>query len=77
MKIKYYCFLLFFLIFSSSGVLGQGSAAPVEMADTLHENGKIYVVVIVLAVVFAGIIAFLISIDRKVSRLEKKIKERP
>jgi CcmD family protein len=44
----------------------------VEMADGLRSNGKIYVVVAVLAVIFIGLLLFLINIDRKVSRLEKE-----
>lgn len=42
-----------------------------EMADGLRSNGKIYVVVLVLATIFAGIIAFLVSLDRKIKKLEK------
>ncbi|MBS1688054.1 MAG: CcmD family protein [Bacteroidetes bacterium] len=42
-----------------------------EMADAMRSNGKIYVVVLVLATIFAGIIAYLIRIDRKISKLEK------
>jgi CcmD family protein len=48
----------------------------VGMADTLRSEGKIYVVVAIMLVIFAGIIAYLLSIDRKVSRLEKRIKEK-
>ena len=44
----------------------------VEMADGMRSSGKIYVVVAVLAIAFIGLLLFLISIDRKVSRLEKK-----
>ncbi|HRO45119.1 CcmD family protein [Agriterribacter sp.] len=44
----------------------------VEMADGLRSNGKIYVVVAVLAIIFIGLFIFLINIDRKVSRLEKE-----
>lgn len=43
-----------------------------EMADALFANGKIYVVVVVLAIIFAGIIGFLIYLERKISRLEKE-----
>jgi protein-S-isoprenylcysteine O-methyltransferase Ste14 len=43
----------------------------VEMADTMRSNGKIYVVLAVVLVIFAGLIIYLISIDRKVSRMEK------
>lgn len=46
-----------------------------EMADALHESGKIYVVVAVLAIIFVGIVAYLVSIDRKLSKLEKQLKK--
>ncbi|WP_266203891.1 CcmD family protein [Pontibacter kalidii] len=54
------------------------SSAPqteIEMADTLRRDGKIYVVVVVLLTVLAGTIAYLVTIDRKVSRLEKQLKD--
>lgn len=47
----------------------------VEMADTLRQDGKIYVVVIVLLTVLAGVVVYLISLDRKVSKLEKQLKD--
>jgi len=46
--------------------------AEVEMADTMRSNGKIYVVVVIVAIIFIGIVAYLIYIDRKLSKLEKK-----
>ncbi|MBX0292477.1 CcmD family protein [Hymenobacter sp. HSC-4F20] len=46
-----------------------------EMADALRQSGKIYVVVAVITVVLAGLLLFLISLDRKLSRLEKEVKE--
>lgn len=45
-----------------------------EMADTMRSNGKIYVVVAVACIVFAVIAVYLIMIDRKVTRLEKGMK---
>jgi len=42
-----------------------------EMADKFRADGKIYVVVLVLATIFAGIIAYLIRLERKISKLEK------
>lgn len=50
----------------------QSFSSDVEMADAMRESGKIYVVVAVLAVVFIGIIFYLISIDRKISKMEKE-----
>lgn len=40
----------------------------VDMADTLRADGKIFVVVAVLCIVFAGIIGYLIAIDFKINR---------
>ena len=42
-----------------------------QMADAMRSNGKIYVVVVVLLVVLAGLFIYLIQLDRKISRLEK------
>ena len=47
----------------------------VEMADTLRRDGKIYVVVVVLLTVLAGVIVYLVLLDRKVSKLEKQLQE--
>ena len=48
------------------------ASAETEMADTMRSNGKIYVVVAVLATIFAGIFAYLVYLDRKISKLEKE-----
>ena len=56
-----------------SGMLAAQENMPeVEMADAMRENGKIYVVVAVLCVLFVGITLYLISIDRKLGKLEKE-----
>jgi CcmD family protein len=47
-------------------------AQEVEMADALRADGKIYVVVAVLSVVLAGILFYVIRLDRKITRLEKE-----
>lgn len=44
----------------------------VQMADTLRQDGKIYVVVACIFVIVAGLVLFLIRIDGKLSRLEKE-----
>lgn len=49
---------------------------PVEMADTMRSNGKIYVVVAVVLVILAGLFVYLFSLDRKVSKLEKDVAEK-
>ncbi len=50
-------------------VLAQTSS--VEMADGLRSSGMIYVVVSVMSVILAGVLFFLFSIDKKLSKLEK------
>lgn len=48
------------------------ASAETEMADTMRSNGKIYVVVAVLATIFAGIFVYLFMLDRKIARIEKE-----
>lgn len=69
--------ILFFLAVASllacgSTVSAQVPEAAPQMADTLRADGKIWVVVLVLATIFAGIIIALIRTDRKLSRLERE-----
>ena len=45
----------------------------VDMADTFRSEGKIYVVVLVVAIVFTGLIIYAINTDRKLSKVEKEI----
>jgi len=46
----------------------------VEMADTMRSEGKIYAVVAIVLVILLGLIAYLVMLDRKVSKLEKQMK---
>ena len=39
--------------------------------DFMRNTGSIYVVVGVILIIFIGIIAFLINLDKKISKLEK------
>lgn len=48
----------------------------VEMADIMRSDGKIYVVVAIMLVIFVGLIGYLFLMDRKITRLEKKITEK-
>lgn len=47
----------------------------VEMADTMRDNGKIYVVVGVLLIILFGFFSYLILVDRKLSKLEKELNQ--
>ncbi|ALW83886.1 hypothetical protein AUC43_01455 [Hymenobacter sedentarius] len=66
--------LLQFLLFTSHAALAQATDAP-EMADGLRASGKIYVVVAAVVIIVAGLLFYLISLDRKVSKLEQEIKK--
>jgi hypothetical protein len=62
-----------FLLLSSISVFGQDQAA---MADNLRAEGKIYVVVIMILIVLAGLIFYLFLMDKKVKRLEKLLSDK-
>jgi CcmD family protein len=49
-------------------------AQEVEMADTMRSEGKIYVVVAIVVIVLAGLIGYLFLLDRKVKKLEDRLK---
>lgn len=52
-------------------ILAKAQENSPEMADTMRSNGKIYVVVLVLATIFVGIIVYLVRLDKKITKLEK------
>jgi preprotein translocase subunit YajC len=49
----------------------QNQAPPGESAQVLRDNGQIYLVVLVLLTIFAGILFLLIRMERKLSKMEK------
>ena len=54
-------------IFFSLAVYAQDA----EMADTMRNNGKIFVVIAVMLTILIGLIFYLIRLDRKITNLEK------
>jgi hypothetical protein len=72
-NIKLMAFALFILL--PGNILSQGSDS-VEMADAFRADGKIYVVVLGLVIILSGVIIFLIRIDRKIFKLEKRMENR-
>lgn len=47
----------------------------VEMADAFREDGKIYVVVAIVAAILLGLLVYTVRIDNKISGIEKELKE--
>ncbi len=46
-------------------------SSEVEMADGLRASGMIYVVVVVIATIFIGLLFYLYTIDKRISKIEK------
>lgn len=64
------------IAFVGTFFLSHIATAQPEMADTMRSEGKIYVVVAILLIIFAGLIGYLVMLDRKVTRIEKKLPEK-
>lgn len=62
------------LLLSQQVMAQQPVTNGVEMADQLRADGKIWVVVAVIAAIFAGIVVYLIRLDRQIGKLEKEVK---
>jgi len=50
--------------------------SDVEMADGMRSEGKIYVVVGIILIVLTGLVVYLVTLDRKVKRLENLLGDR-
>lgn len=64
--------LLFCWLISSTYSWAQ---SPSTQTDFMQSTGKIYVVVAVLAIIFVGVIILLISLERRLARLEKQLED--
>ncbi|MES2679137.1 MAG: CcmD family protein [Bacteroidota bacterium] len=73
---KKYSLLLLSLFFSvvTKAQVGIVAAEP-EMADQFRANGKIYIVITVIAMIFLAIVVFLALIERKIKHLENQVNE--
>ena len=68
MKIK--LFLLVLLSIVSNGLFAQ------TKENIFYSNGKIYVVVAVITIIFIGILVYLSIIDRRLKKTEKELREK-
>ncbi|MFZ9386919.1 MAG: CcmD family protein [Chitinophagaceae bacterium] len=62
--------LLLIGMLQANGIFAQGQETG--MADLMRSNGRIYVVVAVILTILAGLILYLVRLDRKISKLEKE-----
>lgn len=76
MKNKSFLFFLtlFMGVLNVVNAYAQATDKAFEMADVLHQNGKIYLVVLVLLTIFAGVLTMLIRLERRLARWESEKK---
>jgi len=51
-------------------------SSDTQMADNFREEGKIYVVITVIALIFLSLAGFLVYIERKLKKIEDKMNGR-
>jgi hypothetical protein len=64
--------IIFALMLLLSSVQLFAREGQIEMADTMRSNGKIYVVVICIVIILAGLLIYLFSLDKRLKKIEKK-----
>jgi amino acid permease len=74
---KIVVFLLAFFSFAAQAqekiavTAADYSNNEVEMADVMRSEGKIYVLVGIIVLIFIGLLIYVIQTDRRVSKLER------
>lgn len=58
--------------FMHLAAFAQNASTSEASNDLMRSNGKIFLVMTIVVVLIAGLLLYLISIDRKISKLEKK-----
>ena len=66
--------IIFSLAFNLISFTLFAQQPDVEMADQMRADGKIWVVVGVIALIFAGIVTYLVRLDSKLTKIEKELK---
>lgn len=63
---------LFAFIHEAFGQANSDNSLDEKAAQVLFENQKFNVVIGIISVIFVGIVLYIIRLDRKISKLEKK-----
>ena len=61
-----------FVVLMFSVIAYAQNGKQVEMADQMRSNGRIYVVVAVMLTILAGLVLYIVRIDRKLRKFEKE-----
>jgi hypothetical protein len=67
-----YALAIFCFLFLSTGLFAQDTAEVAEASTGFRADGKIYVVVAVVVTLLIGFVIYMISLDRKITRIEKQ-----
>ncbi|HQQ93153.1 MAG TPA: CcmD family protein [Bacteroidia bacterium] len=64
------------LLFGFTGLAQNAAMQAPQMADRFREDGKIYVVVAVISIIFICLGIYLFSIDKKLRQLERDVENK-
>lgn len=73
-RLRYYftvLMMMFVVQLVSAQPMQTGKEDP---SDFMNGSGKIYVVLAVVVVIVAGLLLYVINLDKKISKLEKEMK---
>ncbi len=68
-KVQPYFFILLFSLLANLAIAQADNTPPVDM---MRSNGKIWVVVAVVITILLGLFLYLVSLDRKIKKMEKE-----
>lgn len=71
MKLQVFFSILFMLLFQSLSIFAQEAAPKVQMAENFYGEGKIYIVIAVMTIIFVGLIVYMIRLEKKIKQLEQ------
>jgi hypothetical protein len=69
---KHFISILFFI----SCLVSSAQGSQPAMADDMRADGKIYVVIGVLLIIFISIVGFLVVLERRIKKMEDKVKSK-
>lgn len=67
--------LILFILCGAWLSLSSFQGETIEMADGIRSNGLIYIVVAIFVIMAIGILFYLFSLDRKISKMENESSE--
>jgi hypothetical protein len=66
--------IILFFVFACIQVIAkaQSVATDANSTDLMRSNGRIFLVMTIVVFIVAGLLVYVYSLDRKISKLEKK-----